>query len=860
MKGGNFLLKLFPFVLFLIFGHSLLLLSNNNQEADIFSTSEIAIISGGVTDQLQGGPLIGAQVIITNMETMQVEYTGVTDVNGLFSHNNGTAGVNYKVEISKGGYYSIDAAFVRADPYGQVFLNLITKADIFVDTHGAIAGEIRDANMQRLSGVQVNVYPVGGSTNYNTTTDDQGRFFVPELPTNFDYNVWPQKSGYSSVPSQELSPSSGHVEYKIFDLPGGPTNNNMKKFIVICDTSDELPPQPLVNAIVTIPGFGSKTTDSNGSTQLRNFPDGSSEATILKPGYSSVTTTFTINEPDTPIVSMERVDFGVIKVAVTDSAGNPIEGAETIHEPPDSMAMFNPPTKTTAFNGESVFYGQPTGHYDVTITHPEYSTAVTAAEVFINQLTQKNVVLRSKSTSNASLTGIARDMQNNPLADVNVEIKFGTDPALLSSTDSDGVFEFFEIPPKGNYTAKFSKQGYHTTTAVRSVKTEAGETTIKPVTLANKIEGKGALRILLSSPLDEIDKETIFALHYIEGDSTGTTVYPTINSYGNEIILTNIRPGVGILNIYFHAGKFIHMRVNVKDCHMLEIKLNSAFKTVSEKSFYTGNVKDQTTGEGLSSKNLVFLPDTTTAVLYKSDSDTIKTITNEEGQFFVDGLNPLSEYSVEISGENINTTVTNIMTLEENHGESVVLYTTLSQTGKGALTGTIVESGFLQQANVEIVGGISTTTLDDGSYLLNDINPGEYTLRMTIGEKSRDTLVTVTAGVTRQIDFGFINDNVNDIENESKFIPTEYMLMQNYPNPFNPSTQVNYSIPKEGVIKLTVFNVLGQLVTTLVDDYQKAGNYSIRFDTSNLNCSSGIYFYRLESKEFTTSRKMLLLK
>jgi len=85
-----------------------------------------------------------------------------------------------------------------------------------------------------------------------------------------------------------------------------------------------------------------------------------------------------------------------------------------------------------------------------------------------------------------------------------------------------------------------------------------------------------------------------------------------------------------------------------------------------------------------------------------------------------------------------------------------------------------------------------------------------------------------------------------------------FNLQQNYPNPFNPSTTINYSLAKEGNVKLTVFNSLGSKVATIVDGYKPAGNYSVQFNGSNL--ASGIYLYRLESGNYSAVKKFILMK
>jgi hypothetical protein len=89
-------------------------------------------------------------------------------------------------------------------------------------------------------------------------------------------------------------------------------------------------------------------------------------------------------------------------------------------------------------------------------------------------------------------------------------------------------------------------------------------------------------------------------------------------------------------------------------------------------------------------------------------------------------------------------------------------------------------------------------------------------------------------------------------------VPERYVLEQNYPNPFNPSTTIRYTIPQSGKVVLSVFNVLGQEVRTLVNEVQNAGIHEVTVDGSRL--SSGMYFYKLTAGDFTDVKKMLLVK
>jgi hypothetical protein len=96
------------------------------------------------------------------------------------------------------------------------------------------------------------------------------------------------------------------------------------------------------------------------------------------------------------------------------------------------------------------------------------------------------------------------------------------------------------------------------------------------------------------------------------------------------------------------------------------------------------------------------------------------------------------------------------------------------------------------------------------------------------------------------------------IQPVSNTIPQEYKLTQNYPNPFNPTTNINFSIPKEGNVKLSVFDVTGKEAVLLVNEALGAGEYKVDFNASGL--TSGVYFYRLETAGFTDVKKMILVK
>lgn len=97
----------------------------------------------------------------------------------------------------------------------------------------------------------------------------------------------------------------------------------------------------------------------------------------------------------------------------------------------------------------------------------------------------------------------------------------------------------------------------------------------------------------------------------------------------------------------------------------------------------------------------------------------------------------------------------------------------------------------------------------------------------------------------------------NDVEQEEG-LPGTYALSQNYPNPFNPETKIKFAIPEAGDVRLVVYDALGNEVSTLVSEHLAAGNYNTTWDAKGF--ASGVYFYRLEVKEFLDVKKMILLK
>ena len=138
------------------------------------------------------------------------------------------------------------------------------------------------------------------------------------------------------------------------------------------------------------------------------------------------------------------------------------------------------------------------------------------------------------------------------------------------------------------------------------------------------------------------------------------------------------------------------------------------------------------------------------------------------------------------------------------------------------------------------LAGFGTTTEPKlYSFVDTKLDAGSYTYRL------------------KQVDFDGTYTYSNEV-NVDVETPLHYTLEQNYPNPFNPSTTIKYSISEDGFVKLGVFNMLGEEIVSMVNNVQKAGRYQVAFDASNL--ASGVYLYRLETQNYLSIKKMLLIK
>jgi hypothetical protein len=172
----------------------------------------------------------------------------------------------------------------------------------------------------------------------------------------------------------------------------------------------------------------------------------------------------------------------------------------------------------------------------------------------------------------------------------------------------------------------------------------------------------------------------------------------------------------------------------------------------------------------------------------------------------------------------------------------------------------------------EVLNGFTTQEKWDGmsnGIVAGSIGPGLNCFVVSAGPINLNNGDSTAVGfvVVKGTDLAELKNNtitarnrysIIGIEKISSEIPLVYNLHQNYPNPFNPYTSIKFDIPKNDYVNIKVYNITGQLVATLTDQYIQAGKYEIKFDASNY--ASGAYFYRMVTANFSDVKKMIILK
>lgn len=158
--------------------------------------------------------------------------------------------------------------------------------------------------------------------------------------------------------------------------------------------------------------------------------------------------------------------------------------------------------------------------------------------------------------------------------------------------------------------------------------------------------------------------------------------------------------------------------------------------------------------------------------------------------------------------------------------------------------GNVIERMESPQTSFSVIDTVKGT---GNTYVDKNVKPGTVNYRIKAYKDSLESEYSNEVSIT-----------VTGIKGEKRQIPTKYSVNQNYPNPFNPTTEIGFALPKSGLTKVVIYDVLGREIQTLLDKELKAGYYEVTFNADNL--PSGVYFYRIHSGDFIQTKKMILMK
>jgi hypothetical protein len=210
---------------------------------------------------------------------------------------------------------------------------------------------------------------------------------------------------------------------------------------------------------------------------------------------------------------------------------------------------------------------------------------------------------------------------------------------------------------------------------------------------------------------------------------------------------------------------------------------------------------------------------------------------------FTVGNNSTLEFNLSVG---VSDSIEAISELNEN--EFIKIKLELSDT-TGAVLSTLKE---IHQSKDGIIVENKINYIVNLSHLLNQ----NIKLRMAVEDNLEDAEYSLTKIHSASNILSKTGSKEINLSNNQ--IVTEYLLEQNYPNPFNPATNINYQIPEDGFVSLKVYDVLGNEVQTLVNEYKTSGKYNAAFDAGNF--ASGVYIYKLQAGDYVSSKKMLLVK
>ena len=338
-------------------------------------------------------------------------------------------------------------------------------------------------------------------------------------------------------------------------------------------------------------------------------------------------------------------------------------------------------------------------------------------------------------------------------------------------------------------------------------------------------------RVKFTATLDSLPTSGSLQLSFVNGKDSITTFPDSVRLRIKSVGTVNSRLFKLSIKGSGPGGVPVHVR-NV------DLLVNSSFVTVSSNR------------PGFATINVNGTPYTNTQVLTFSNGSNVT----------LQAVTPTTGTQTRYAFQSWSNAGSNPQTITVNNSQTI----TANYTPQYKLTGvspysSVVGNGSFFDSAATMQFAIASRRITQGGTTFYfhgwaGIGTGSYTSPDSSG---RDSLVTWKL-IAPTVQQAIWNDVPIGIQNISVEVPKEYALLQNYPNPFNPTTNIRFDLPKNGFAKLVVYDMLGKEVAVLLDKNLQAARYVVDFNASEL--PSGIYFYKLQAGDFTSIKKMTLIK
>ncbi|MCF8242229.1 MAG: carboxypeptidase regulatory-like domain-containing protein [Melioribacteraceae bacterium] len=780
------------------------------------------IVSGQVTSSSSSNPIEGAVVVFSAVDSNYFgDYSATTNFDGMFEVDLPALNTDYLVQINHPQYHTGTFGPVYVND-GRIFGFQLTPINDLFDNH--LAGTIYDSeSLEPLAGAEIMIQSPPGSGNfYVTNSGDDGNYIFESITPGFYlFHVFhPNYIGFSDTITIEENSEIDNFDVYISQSIGS-GSGVLTGLVYISEEGSD--PEPVPNAEVwahhaflTISYLAQ--TNSDGIYTFDELPSGEYFISVDALGYNyrsilpvqvlpDSTTTFDIN-----LAGNQPPGIGTIEGQVYfDEIDIPVDYAMVHFIPNFTMPPL--PINYTVSTDDNGDYSAdlPAGDYFVMVeyystdslffSYQEYYDDVQ----FLEEATPVTITENNTTTgidfgipapvvNNITISGNVTDDLGNPLENALIEI--------MHTYYEPGIFAdpfYAETDSEGNYSAEINYTGYS-----NSFIAGAHKNGYRSEWYDNQPEIFLADVITIDSSETEIT-DINFSLTQLGN--------PDEYSISGSIYDDEGTPLTGAFIIAFGA-----------DNGMIGFGLSGSEGNYSVGNLPEGNYYVLFYAEG-------YAPEFYDNAIMWEDAATVL-VTGD--------VSSIDAYLAEVNGGNGAGVLSGIIT---------------SNTGS-PLSGVMVS--VLDQFNNVVDYTMSNS---QGNYSIQGLGSGDFDIivsKVKFNSENNSLHTNLDEGQEYEMNFN-LTPSATYVEEEIKeIIPDQFTLKNNYPNPFNPTTTIGFDIPTQSYVKLTVYNLIGEEITTLVNKTLDAGTYNYTFDASNLN--SGIYFYQLQAGEFNSVRKMILMK